>query len=440
MIVLLPLLLALVTLSGAAWTVSAGSPQLARRRATLVAATTFVLSVAAATLISPVTFEFWGGQFEAVPHGLLMIAPVATALVGLIAAGLAPLSTHTQRSFGTILLLIALAHLFISNSNPLASAAAWAGSALVCWYGSGYDARGSHRDRVFALYQTASVTAFACGLGVLWKDPGSSVGIALTLVGIGIREAFVPAHSWFTRFTERTPMGVVVAFAGPQLGVYAQLYLLQVHWLDAGDPKIAFLGAVTAVVAALLGCIQTRARRALAYLFISQTGLVGFGLESSSEVGLAGALLNWQVLAVATSGFAMVLAALEARCGALNMTSPRGAFAQTPRLAVAFLALGLCSVGFPLTLGFVAEELLVQGSVHEHPILAFALIVATALNGITVLRAFFYLFMGRPAEHPGLDMTRRERAIVGTVMFALIGLGCAPHLLLSAEETAIHSR
>ncbi|MGB8329719.1 MAG: hypothetical protein WCE62_06295, partial [Polyangiales bacterium] len=79
-----------------------------------------------------------------------------------------------------------------------------------------------------------------------------------------------------------------------------------------------------------------------------------------------------------------------------------------------------------LTLGFVAEDLLVQGAVEEFPLLAFALILATALNGVSVIRAFFTLFSGS-AKHIGeSDLTRRETGALTVLMATLLLAGLFP--------------
>jgi NADH-quinone oxidoreductase subunit M len=95
-------------------------------------------------------------------------------------------------------------------------------------------------------------------------------------------------------------------------------------------------------------------------------------------------------------------------------------------MAVAFLFMGFASVGLPLTLGFVAEDLLLQGSVEEFPLLAFALILATALNGVSVIRAFFTLFSGS-AKHIGeSDLTIRETGALTLLMATLLIAGLLP--------------
>jgi len=226
---------------------------------------------------------------------------------------------------------------------------------------------------------------------------------------------------------------LVVAFTAPQLGLFAHLAILS----DSLPPDVArfvpLVGAVTAVVAAALGVVQTSARRALAYFMMSQTALISLSLDGRSQVGHAGSLLDWQVLALATTGFAMTMSALEARRGKLSLATHSGYFSRTPRMAAGFMLMGLASVGFPMTLGFVAEDLLAQGAIESNPAWAFALIAATALNGMAVMRAFFRLFSGRRIHTGETDLTGRESYALSLVLLALLIGGIAPSWLVSQE-------
>ena len=95
--------------------------------------------------------------------------------------------------------------------------------------------------------------------------------------------------------------------------------------------------------------------------------------------------------------------------------------------------MGLGSVGFPLTLGFVAEDLLVQGSVQEFPLLSLVLNVATAFNGMNVMRSFFYLFSGVRVHSGEADLTNRESWSLSTVLVVLLLGGLIPGAITSRE-------
>ena len=43
---------------------------------------------------------------------------------------------------------------------------------------------------------------------------------------------------------------------------------------------------------------------------------------------------------------------------------------------------------------FVSEDLLLHGIIHAHPVVATLLLVTTALNGVSLVRAFLRIFFG----------------------------------------------
>src|SRR5262249_59374328 len=100
-----------------------------------------------------------------------------------------------------------------------------------------------------------------------------------------------------------------------------------------------------------------------------------------------------------------------------------GLYDRSPALAVCFVLTGLASVGFPGTLGFVAAELLVDGAVQAGPYVGLAVVVAAAVNGIAVVRAYFRLFTGtRNVSTVALNIGPRER-LAGLTLTALILAG-----------------
>ena len=359
------------------------------------------------------------------PHSWAPAFSLISCLIGYTAIVLSPIHETCPETFARTCFSYRDCIGLPRHRHPIGLAILWGASALIA--GSSCENAEVAGTRELLPFTTCLVSRrleIPCGTS---QSKGESmVGIVFLLIGIGIREAVIPLHSWFPPFVQYAPMGLVVAFFAPQLGVYAHLELLRGALPQQLAHVVASLGALTAVLAAALGIAQTDARRALASLVMSQTGLVAFGLDTSSPVAQIGALLTWQVIGVATAGFAMTLASLEARRGSLSMNVPGGSFTRTPRMAVAFLFMGFASVGLPLTLGFVAEDLLVQGSVDEFPLLAFALILATALNGISVMRAFFTLFSGSSKHIGERDLTRREAAALTILMATLLIMGLFP--------------
>lgn len=111
-----------------------------------------------------------------------------------------------------------------------------------------------------------------------------------------------------------------------------------------------------------------------------------------------------------------------------------------PVLAVSFLAMGLACTGFPGTLGFVGQELLVNGAVEAFPVMGFAVVMASALTGLAVVRMYFSLFCGRSdtLAHSGLrfGLTPREAWTFVALITTLVGFGVAPRSLVDSRFAA----
>ena len=187
--------------------------------------------------------------------------------------------------------------------------------------------------------------------------------------------------------------------------------------------SIGLMSLATAVYAAGMAIVQRDVRRFYAYLFLSHASLVLVGLELQTTLSLTASLCLWFSEILSLGGFGLALPALEARFGRLSLINFHGLYGHSPTLAVCFLLTGLACVGFPATIGFISTELLVDTAVELSPLVGLAVVIAAALNGIAVVRAYLLLFTG--ARHTltvTLEIGPRERFAVLTLA-ALILLG-----------------
>jgi NADH-quinone oxidoreductase subunit M len=302
-----------------------------------------------------------------------------------------------------------------------------------------------YQRRVVAVYLGVSSLLFAIGVAIL-VSPGvpntmlETAAMWCIVVAALVRKGIVPFHAWVPEVFDHGRLGPAILFNAPQVGAYMTVVLI----VPRASPEmlriIALLALGTAVYGAALALVQTSARRACGYLFMSQSALVMAGLDCTSVTALAGGLLVWLSAGLAFAGLARCVLVLEARRGRLDLTTYHGGYERMPVLAMSFLALGLACTGFPGTLGFVGQELLVDGAVDMFPVMGFAVVVASALTGLAVLRMYFSLFCGRPEvlAHPSLRLGLRPREAWTFVALvtALIGLGLAPRPLVDSRFDA----
>ncbi|GKS60102.1 hypothetical protein YTPLAS18_36290 [Nitrospira sp.] len=299
-----------------------------------------------------------------------------------------------------------------------------------------------HQRRIVATYLGVSTLLFGLGVALLiapgLQDTGAeAVGLWFIVASALIRKGIVPFHAWVPEVFDHGRLGPTILFSAPQLGAYVTVALIVPRASADVLRLISILALGTAVYGAALALVQTSPRRACGYLFMSQSALVMAGLDCTSVSALAGGLLVWLSAGLAFGGLACCVLVLEARRGRLNLDLYHGGYERMPLLAVTFLAMGLACTGFPGTLGFVGQELLVDGAVEAFPVLGFAVVLASALTGLAVLRMYFSLFCGRPnalAQYgPWLGLTRRESWTFVALVITLVGFGVAPRALVDSQ-------
>ncbi|AKT36741.1 complex I subunit 4 family protein [Chondromyces crocatus] len=277
------------------------------------------------------------------------------------------------------------------------------------------------------------------GLPAGWQP----VIFALLGMAVLMRRAAVPFHGWLPVLLERGPLGVALLLAQAQVGIHLLLRVavpLLPEGCSVGMPLIAALGLVSLLHGAVLALVQTDLRRMLGYLISSQKGMVLLGVASMTHESVSGALLQGIGSVIALTGLAIVVWAVESRTGTADMRQLGGLVIRMPRTAAFFFLLGCAGIGFPGALTFVSEDLLIHGVLHAHPLLAALMLLSTAINGITLFRAFQRTFLG-PAprdRHATVEaLLLRERAVLLALLCLTVALGVAPSGLLSLREPVV---
>lgn len=255
----------------------------------------------------------------------------------------------------------------------------------------------------------------------------------LTMAAL-LRAGVVPVHSWLTDLFEHASFGSALLFVTPMTGAYAVMRLVLPVAPSWAMQSIAILSLITAVYAAGMSLVQTDARRWFCYLLLSHSSLVLVGLEIVTPIGLTGALSVWLSVGLSLGGLGLTLRAVESRIGRVSLDQFQGLYDHMPLLASLFLLTGLSSIGFPGTIGFVGMELLVEGTVEIYPLVGIALVLTAALNGISILRAWFRMFTGtRHVATISLKARPGERFSATVLSLLVLGGGIWP-------QPGIHSR
>ena len=241
---------------------------------------------------------------------------------------------------------------------------------------------------------------------------------------------------------DAAPMSTSLVATMPQVASYLAVRLLIGH-ADHGQGVavelivLSQLALVTAVYGAALALVQRELRGLIGMLAMSQSALVLAGLSGKLPMELSGAFCVWISSGLALTGIGLVSWALESRAGPIRLDTPQGRFWDAPALAAFFLLFGLAGIGLPGTLSFVADDLIVSGSLDEQLHAGLLVILATVLSGIAMMRGWFHVF-GGPGDSAGTRhaILPRERVALTALLAALFLLGLWPDPLVRALDRA----
>ena len=362
------------------------------------------------------------------------------ALLWTLTVSVTPRSALDRTGLGRTAVATLLTTICFLTVSPLVLVLVWIGSALVLLRGM-YGPERRHARRVAAAYLGASSVFLVAGVGLaVWPNAGAAglenAGTWLIALAALIRKGIFPFHAWVPEVFDRGRLGPAVLFSAPQIGTYVAVILVVPRAPDRLLETIVVLALLTSVYGALLALAQSDARRVCGYLFVSQSALVMAGLGTAGEEALTGALILWLSSGLAFAGLCRCTLVLEARRGRLDLRTYHGGFEQMPILAASFLLMGLACSGFPGTLGFVGEELLVDGAVEMFPILGYGVIVAGALTGLGILRMYFSLFCGSRDKSPRVRILPREAWTFSALTALLVLSGVAPGPLVVSRQKA----
>lgn len=296
--------------------------------------------------------------------------------------------------------------------------------------------------RLYEIHQGVFIVCLVLGgwLSERLNTPSLNLSVILLTLAVLIRSGAFPFHLWRIDMFEKASFGSSILMVSPMLGAYICMRLVLPTEPDWALHAISFLSLATSVYAAGMALVQTDGRRFFCYLFLSHSSLVLVGLELATPIGLTAALCMWLSVGLALTSYGITLRCIEARVGRIDLNRYYGLYNHMPTMAAFFLLTGLASVGFPCTIGFVAGELLIESAMDFSPWIGWIVVLATALNGIAVMRVYFRIFTG--TKHVTTIPMRsqlEERAAIIALSILILAGGLYPQPEVhSSYKAAMH--
>ncbi len=231
-------------------------------------------------------------------------------------------------------------------------------------------------------------------------------GLVLVFAGGAGKSAMFPLHIWLPDAMEGpTPVSALIHAATMVVaGVYLVARLFPVFVVNgAALHVVAYVGILSALIAAVIACTQTDIKRVLAYSTMSQIGYMMFALGISGYGGEDGLGYMASLFHLFTHAFFKSLLFLGA--GAIihmvhsnEMKDMGGLRKYMPVTHLCFVIACLAIAGVPPFAGFFSKEEILTAAFHSNKLIYAAALFTSGLTAFYMFRLYFSIFWNKEAH------------------------------------------
>ena len=374
----------------------------------------------------------------------LLVAGVGF-LVGVYAVGYMADEQGKPRFYSTLSFFIgAMLTLVLSNSLVLLFAA-WESVGLASYLLIGFwytqtDAKEAARKAFLMtrlgdlglllgwllLLLTVGTTDIQTVLGAV--GTGLPAGIAtlaafLLLLGALGKSAQLPLTAWLPdAMAGPTPVSALIHSATMvAAGVYLLLRLFPLYEAAPGILTVVlWLGALTALFAALVATVQTDLKRVLAWSTVSQLGEMFFAIGLGSAFAAA---FHLAMHALFKSVLFLTAGAVGHIVGGYDLRKMGELWRQLPLTAGVFAAAGLTLAGVPPFSAFWSEEAILARAASISPLAGAFFLLLIFLAGVYISRAGVAAFLSWPGAPKPIGKKPSVQMALPMVLLAVLALG-----------------
>ncbi len=279
----------------------------------------------------------------------------------------------------------------------------------------------------------------------------AAVAFGMISLGLALRAPIWPLHGWFVEVAEEAPPSVFVAISAVCVPVATYIFVrltcsLFPETMASAAEGVVWVGGLNLVIGGICAVSQRRLKVLLAYVCLSEVGLILIGMGSLSAAGMVGAVYQQLALGLGVAGFGLLSGVLMGRTGVGEFRTEAGdpvlggAATHAPMMALVAGVVVVSLLGFPGSGGFVGHSLLMIGSFSVHP-------GAVLLGCASLLLATYYLFTlyrfvflgpeASPRAKAIQDLTLREQAYLYPLVILLVVFGIYPKPLLELVRPTV---
>ncbi len=275
--------------------------------------------------------------------------------------------------------------------------------------------------------KTATAYSFLGASALTW-------GAALVFIGGAGKSAMFPLHIWLPDAMEGpTPVSALIHAATMVVaGVYLVARLFPVFSITTPGVLeiVGWVGALSAILAAVIACTQTDIKRVLAYSTMSQIGFMMFALGVSKYGGEAGSGYTASMFHLFTH--AMFKALLFLGAGAVihyvhsnDIKDMGGLRKYLPITHITFLIACLAIAGIPPFAGFFSKEEILHAAYQNNMAVYWIALITSGLTAFYMFRLYFSIFWNKETPTFAKATAGKEGGFAMMLPLVLLGVGAA---------------
>jgi multicomponent Na+:H+ antiporter subunit D len=200
----------------------------------------------------------------------------------------------------------------------------------------------------------------------LYQNRVVQAAFVFFLVGLGIKMALFPLHTWLPDAHAFAPAEISALLSGIiiEVSTYALIRIIfsvfTLEFVKLYLPittLISWVAAIAMIYGSVLAIAQYNLKRMLAYSSVANMGyiMLGVGLSTSTTLGLTPAMMHILNHGLMKACMFLVAGAFIYKFDLWEMTDFRGLGRKMPYTSLAFILAALAMIGMPPSVGFVSK-------------------------------------------------------------------------------------
>jgi multicomponent Na+:H+ antiporter subunit D len=288
---------------------------------------------------------------------------------------------------------------------------------------------------LYAVTGTLNMSDMVDKLPFLLSSKAVVGGLIFMFIGLGIKMALVPFHSWLPDAYTHAPESISPILASLVTKVAILAWIRIIYWVFNASIVIndipilllvSVLGTLAAVIGGGLALAQGNLKRLFAYGGISHIGIILIGISQGNQTGFAGGVFYLLNDAVMQAGLFFLAGMAFYQYGIRTIDDLGRLGKHSPWLTGSLIVMALGMIGLPPTGGFFGKWYIILGALEAGNYVSVAAVLLSTLLTLAYFVKLFEALFRQPATQLNVqsgDIPFSFKLTLGITSAAIIILG-----------------